>query len=96
MNLLKEISADFQDSCTEKIVIGSHWVAVVTEQYGRRGCGLASNPVQDFQMDALLKAKLVELEKQSTRELCELMNSSIPPLTSIGLAAINALLPHQN
>jgi len=60
---------------------------------GVRRCGLASDPIKDFQMDDTLQAKLSELEMQSARALCELTSGLTPPLTSVGLAAINALLP---
>ena len=95
MNLLQEISSGLPDGKVEKICVGAHWTAVVVERDGHRRCGLASNPIKGFQMDETLRATLSELEKQSAFELCNLATDQPPPLTSIGLAAINALLPLQ-
>lgn len=93
MNLLNEISSGLQDGTVERVCIGMHWTAVVVEQNGVRRCGLGSNPIQDFQMDDALRARVTELEQHSALDLCELTNDGKPPFTSVGLAAINALLP---
>ena len=95
MNLLKEISTALPDGKVERICIGAHWTAVVVELDRVRHCGLASNPIENFQMDDKLRAQVAELEQQSARELCELASGHKPPFTSVGLAAINALLPGQ-
>jgi len=96
MDLLKEISSGLPDGTVERVCIGTHWTAVVVEQNGVRRCGLASNPIHDFQMDDAHRARVTELEQQSARELCELTSGHEPPFTSLGLAAINALLPDQS
>jgi uncharacterized protein (DUF4213/DUF364 family) len=95
MNLLKEISSGLPDGTVQRVCIGEHWTAVVVELDGVRHCGLASNPIPDFRMDDELHTQVAELEKQSARELCELASGHKPPFTSVGLAAINALLPGQ-
>jgi uncharacterized protein (DUF4213/DUF364 family) len=95
MNLLKEISSDLPDGRVEKVCIGTHWTAVVLEQDGVRRCGLASNPIHDFQMDDELRTQVAHFEQQPARELCELACQDKPPFTSVGLATINALLPVQ-
>ncbi|MFH2038838.1 MAG: DUF364 domain-containing protein [Chloroflexota bacterium] len=95
MNLLKEIYSGLPDAKVERVCIGMHWTAVVVELDGVRRCGLGSNPVHDFRMNDENRAKVIELEKQSARELCQLTSGNKPPFTSVGLAAINALLPYQ-
>ena len=49
----------------------------------------------DFQMDDEHRTRVTELEKKSARELCELTSGQNSPYTSVGLAAINALMPEQ-
>ena len=93
MNLLRKISSGLPDGQVETICVGTHWTGVVVERGGHKCCGLASNPVKDFQVDATLRTTLSELEKQRALELCDLATDQVLPLTSIGLAAINALLP---
>jgi uncharacterized protein (DUF4213/DUF364 family) len=95
MNLLHEISAGLPDGKVERICVGAHWTAVVVERDGHRRCGLASNPVKGLHIDETLRATLSELEKQRALELCARAVDQPPPLTSVGLAAINALLPSQ-
>ena len=95
MNLLQEISSGLPDGKVEKICVGAHWTGVVVERDGNRRCGLASNPVKGFQMDGTLRTTLLELKKQNALELCDLATDQPPPLTSVGVAAINALLPLQ-
>lgn len=95
MNLLKEIYSGLPDGKVERVCIGTHWTAVVVELNGVRRCGLGSNPIHDFVMDDEQRAKVAELEQKSARELCELTSGHNPPFTSVGLAAINALLPDQ-
>ena len=95
MNLLQEISSGLPDGKVEKICVGAHWTGVVVERDGHRRCGLASNPIKGFHADETLRTKLSELEQQNALALCDLAIDQPPPLTSVGLAAINALLPLQ-
>ncbi len=95
MNLLKEIYSGLPDAKVERVCIGTHWTAVVVDLDGVRHCGLGSNPIHDFQMDNALRTKVAELDTMSAHELCELTNGHTPPFTSVGLAAINALLQGQ-
>lgn len=95
MSLLPEIAVDLPDARVETICVGLHWTAVVVQLEGVRLCGLASNPVDGFQMDAGLRTSIAALEQQPTRQLCALAAGSSHPFTSIGLATINALLPRQ-
>jgi uncharacterized protein (DUF4213/DUF364 family) len=95
MSLLHEIAAGLPDSSVETICVGLHWTAVVVELDGERRCGLASNPQDGFQMDKTLRATILKLVKKSSRALCAMASEQNHPFTSIGLAAINALLPRQ-
>jgi len=93
MNLLRIISSGLPDGVVETICVGAHWTGVVIEHGGHKRCGLASNPVKGLQIDEKLRTTLAELEKQGALELCDLATDQALPLTSVGLAAINALLP---
>jgi len=95
MSLLHEIVAGLPDGRVETIGVGDHWTAVVVEQDGRTICGLASNPVKGVQADESFRATLAGLKKRNALDLCNLGINQPPPLSSIGLAAINALLPLQ-
>ena len=94
MELLEKIWADLSDCPVETIYVGAFWTAVVVEQDGHRRCGVASNPIKSLDDDAF-QAGLVELRKQSARALCGLATRHESPLASVGMAAINALLPWQ-
>lgn len=93
MNLLQKISSGLPDGRVETICVGAHWTGVVVERDGHKRCGLASNPVKGLQIDEKLRTTLSGLEKQRALELCDLATDQAPPLSSVGLAAINALLP---
>jgi uncharacterized protein (DUF4213/DUF364 family) len=95
MSLLHEIAAGLPDASVETICVGLHWTAVVVELDGERRCGLASNPLDGFQMDETLRATILKLMKKSSRALVAMASGQVHPFTSIGLAAINALLPRQ-
>lgn len=95
MNFLPEVISSLIDGEVEKITIGSHWTAVVVSQNGNRRCGLASNPIKDFRGDETFLKSLTKYQKRSALELCDMALKQNTPFTSIGLAAINALLPHQ-
>jgi len=95
MDLLNEIAAGLPDGRVERVCIGAHWTAVVLERDGVRSCGLASNPIHDFILDVELGAQVAYLERLPARQLYELATGHEPPFTSVGLAAINALLPSQ-
>ena len=95
MNMLSEISAQLVDAKVEQICVGTHWTAVVVEREGELCCGLASNPVKGEEARQGLEPVVAELKTKPAIELCALAVDHPVPLTSIGLAAINALLPNQ-
>ena len=95
MDCLSEIMNGLGDGVVEKISVGTHWASVVVSQNGERHCGLASNPVKDFQADEAFRSTLAAYEKKTALELCELALDQEAPFSSIGVAAINALLPMQ-
>jgi hypothetical protein len=78
-------------------LIGSHWTAVVVEMDGRRRCGLATSLAAGDEHHHGGGAEVPDagrLHLRGARELAELVLSASPPEVSVGMAAINALLPH--
>lgn len=76
------------------VLIGLHWTAVVSETEGGLRCGLAStlsSPYTHHGQPNVPQAG--QLERLSGLELASLVQSDEPALASVGVAAINALLP---
>ena len=92
MDLLSEISASLSPGEIEEIHIGEHWTAVVTRVEGFRRCGLASNPIKS----SLAEKEQAERvhQRHSSQVICSLARRPDSHLASVGMAAINALLPH--
>lgn len=94
MKLLDELAAALPDGDVLDVCIGLHWTAVVVRQHGQRRCGLASTLSTPFthsvEPDVPGAGRLHTL---APPELARLACAGQPPLTSIGVAAINALLP---
>jgi uncharacterized protein (DUF4213/DUF364 family) len=96
MQLIDDLLATLPDGRAQDIRVGAFWTAVVVEVGGERRCGLAATvrPDEDHHYGggaAVREAgRLLEL---GTRELAELIRSENPMEASIGMAAINALLP---
>ncbi len=94
-NIMEEILATLADGRVREVRVGAFWVAVVVERDGELRCGLAATLRGDDQyhdggpsvMDA------GRLEENSALDLARLIRSPRPLETSIGTAAINALLP---
>jgi uncharacterized protein (DUF4213/DUF364 family) len=95
MSILSEVITSLPDGKVEQAVIGAHWTAVVAEANGSRCCGLASNLTKGLQVDDALHVRLKELEQQEVKEVCAFSSGKPTLLTSVGVAAVNALLPHQ-
>jgi uncharacterized protein (DUF4213/DUF364 family) len=92
-DLLKEIG----DAPVKDVLIGTHWTAVVTEAGAQERCGLASSQQPNLLHDdnggpAVPEAGL--LQQRTSADLAKLALSSSPPEVSVGMATINALLPH--
>lgn len=86
--IFEGLLADLPDAPVRVVLVGSHWTAVMVEMGGRRRCGLASSlPPGDEHHHgagpALRDAGRLHL--RGGRALAEV---------SVGMASINALLPH--
>ncbi len=78
-----------------QVEIGLHWTAVLVEVGERQSCGLAAtcvSPGHDNNGNLTVK-KAGKLEEYSTRQLADLVLSENLTEVSVGVAAINALLP---
>jgi uncharacterized protein len=93
MKLVNEILATLPEGKTLEVRIGLHWTAVVVEVDGERRCGLATTIESAHEhhgepdvptAGALLDMPTAELAALSHRE---------GTLASVGVAAINALMP---
>lgn len=76
--------------------VGLHWTAVVVDVEGDRRCGLASTltrPRHHGPGPAVPRAG--ELQSLSGRQLAEFAVAQEPELCSLGVAAVNALLPRE-
>ncbi|RJP50168.1 MAG: hypothetical protein C4583_11095 [Anaerolineaceae bacterium] len=77
--------------------IGMYWTAVLAEVDGETRCGLAAT-VSDDSHHYTTEPSLElagHLHELSSRELADFVHSPILPEVSVGLAAVNALLPRQ-
>jgi uncharacterized protein len=96
VHILEQILNQLPEGRVQVAQIGLHWTAVVVETSGERRCGLAStlhgNPDHDHTLDVPMAG---ELEQTSANELAQWAFSSNIVMASLGLAAINALLPRQ-
>lgn len=93
MNVISDLLAVIPEGQTESVTVGLHWTAVVANVGGERRCGLASTLVglkPHGEVDVPMAGALGEL---SGRELAGLALLDNLTLRSIGVAAINALLP---
>lgn len=102
MNITESLFARLLPTLPEgKIIsvdIGLYWTAVLADVEGETRCGLAATVGDDAHHyttePSLPRAgRLTEL---SSNELAQFVHSSILPEVSVGLAAINALLPHHS
>lgn len=80
-----------------KVLVGLHWTAVVAEVQGQRRCGLASTMSgrHTHQHGHVDVPQAGQLESLPGSGLAMLANAGEPVQASIGVAAINALLPRQ-
>jgi len=94
MKLLQEILDSLPDGEVRDVRIGLHWTAVVIETGDEFRCGLAStlSGEHEHRKEPDLP-QAGNLEQLSGLELAHMALSSKPIHTSLGLAAINALLP---
>ena len=77
------------------IHMGLYWTAVLAEVDGQTRCGLAATVGDEshhYTTDPAV-ARAGHLTELSARELAEYVHSPHPPEVSLGMAAVNALLP---
>lgn len=96
MSILNDLLADLPDGEALDVRIGLHWTAVVAQVGGSVRCGLASTlfpghtPARERGPDV---PQAGQLELVSGRDLAELALSPQAVQASVGVAALNALLP---
>ena len=94
--MLDEILGTLLDGRVTKVQIGLHWTAVVVETEGQQRCGLASTlstpHYHHGQVDVPQAGQLASLPGP---ELAKLAKGGEQVQAGVGMAAINALLPHQ-
>lgn len=95
MQILEALLTDLPDGKVIDVSIGLFWTAVLVEVEGRLSCGLAAtqhNPeFEHGRRPAVTDAG--ELQNHSALELATLVRSDSFTEVSVGLAAVNALLP---
>jgi uncharacterized protein (DUF4213/DUF364 family) len=77
------------------VQIGLYWTSVLVEVDGKSRCGLSATLGDDshhFTSEPAV-ARAGRLMELSARELAEYVSSPHPPEVSLGVAAVNALLP---
>jgi uncharacterized protein (DUF4213/DUF364 family) len=96
MAIIDELLAGLPDGPVREVRVGAHWTAVVVDLEGRARCGLAStlhDEGEHHHGGGPPVREAGDLTLRSGRELAELAHSDRPTEVSIGVAAINALLP---
>jgi len=94
MTIIDDLLAPLTDASVLDVRVGASWTAVVVEQEGQPRCGLASSLRNQGKRHGHPNVRDAgRLTGKSGLELARLARSASPPERSIGLAAINALLP---
>lgn len=94
MRLLEELVAAVPDAEVRHVLIGLHWTAVVVDHDGDLRCGLAStlgSGIGHSDSPDVLSAG--QLHTLPARTLVRMALSDQATMASVGIAAINALLP---
>ena len=95
-SLIDYLLGDLPDAPVQTVLIGAHWTAVVVQIGGRRRCGLATSlrsEADHHHSAGHAVPGAGRLHLKSGLELARLVHSASPPEVSVGMAAINALLP---
>lgn len=92
-NVLAEIIDGLPEGRPRQVCIGLHWTAVLMDVDGDLRCGLASTLRGVHQHGTPTVSEAGNLEAQTGLELAALTQSEQPTLVSVGMAAVNALLP---
>jgi len=94
MKMLYDVIAGLPDGSVEEVRFGNHWTAVVASVDGRLKCGLASNPAYAAPDTPDRRAELAAMARnRPARQFCDLAFQPDMSQVSVGIAAINALLP---
>jgi hypothetical protein len=94
MKMLAELFTNLPDGKVVDVRIGLHWTAVVVEVAGIRQCGLASTLFEGHTHNSQPAVpEAGKLERFSGKELANWLFSESPTQRSLGMAALNALLP---
>jgi uncharacterized protein (DUF4213/DUF364 family) len=92
--IVEQILGTLEEASLEHVRIGAFWTAVVVSRRGQQRCGLASTTLGvDHHHAHPPVGQAGHLLEGSAVELARLALSEQPLEASIGLAAINALLP---
>ena len=94
MEPLKKLLSNLPDSDVVEVRIGLHWTAVVIEVEGKQRCGLSSTLESPYEHGGAPQVPQAgQLMTIAGRELAALALDNQPTLASVGVAALNALLP---
>jgi uncharacterized protein (DUF4213/DUF364 family) len=94
MALLSDLLNTLPDGDVSQVIIGLHWTAVVTEVEDHRHCGLATTSRIPHEHHSELDVPDAgQLETSTGLGLTDFAHSDSPIMRSVGVAAINALLP---
>jgi uncharacterized protein (DUF4213/DUF364 family) len=95
MSLLEELLSQIQVGEVRDVSIGLHWTAVRVQVGGEDRCGLASTLRGAHDHGGLVQVPQAgELTELGGRDLAQLvLERKRPTLASVGVAALNALLP---
>lgn len=94
MSLVGDLIAQVPEGEIEQVQVGLHWTAVVSIQGEVRRCGLASTLSEPHKRGEPAVPEAGDLTRYTGRELIKLaFMEDKPVLTSVGVAALNALLP---
>jgi hypothetical protein len=94
-NLLAEIITTLPNGHPQQVCIGLHWTIVVMDVGGDIRCGLASTLKGEHRHGVPDIQQAGNLETRSGLELAALVHSDRPTEVSVGMAAINSLLPQR-
>lgn len=93
MSLLDKVLNTLPEGEGVRVYIGLHWTAVVVKVDGQEHCGLASTLGGSHVHGVADIPQAGQLESMSALELASLARSEKPISISVGVAAINALIP---
>jgi len=96
MSFMDRLLDELPDGDVTCVRLGLHLTAVVAERDGGAVCGLASTVRGEQTCHGEPDVPLAgQLDDLSGRELAALAKSGHPPLSSVGVATLNALLPQR-